>query len=43
MRFTLIKELPSPSEIKKQYPLSADAIQLKKDRETVDQLLTKAD
>lgn len=33
MSFTFIKELPSPAEIKKQYPLSAKAVQTKQERD----------
>lgn len=33
MSFTFIKELPSPSEIKKQYPLSEKATQTKQERD----------
>lgn len=33
MSFTFIKELPSPSEIKKQYPLSSEATRIKQERD----------
>ena len=45
MSFTFLKQLPTPQEIKEQYPLSEEIIQLKakRDREISDVLTGKDD